>query len=220
MNYLQLSQRLRQEAAISGTGPTSVLNQVGEMKEVVDWANSAYEDIQNLHTNWRFMQTEFSFPLISGTDTYTPAAAGLTTLGEWLTDDTRVYLTQSDENPMQYEPWKLFREVRDIGAVQSGRPTHFSIKPNNSIVFWPNPDAVYTCTGEYMLKPATMTADTDEPIFPSQFHMLVVWRALLFQAALLEAPARYAHGQAEYKRLIKAMEFSQVSKFTYGRPLA
>jgi len=35
MNFLQLAQRVRQEAGISGDGPVSVVNQTGEMKRVV-----------------------------------------------------------------------------------------------------------------------------------------------------------------------------------------
>jgi len=220
MNFLQGVQRLRIEAGISGSGPTSVVGQVGELSELVEWYNSAYEDIQNLHRNWRFLWGEFSFDLIIDTVSYTAAAAGYSDLNEWKLDDVRVYLDSADEDQLIYEIWDDFKAVRQIGTVSTGRPTHFSISPNNSIAFWPTPDQTYTAVGEYYKSAETLSGNTDEPIFPSQYHMAIVWRALMFYAAGLSAAEKYTHGHTEYRRIMRAMEVTQLPQIVWGEPLA
>ena len=66
MNFLSLCKRLRQEAGYSGSGPSSVTNQAGESKRVVDWINDAWLDIQGMRSDWRFMLEPFSVSLVSG----------------------------------------------------------------------------------------------------------------------------------------------------------
>lgn len=222
MNFLEGVQRLRMECGVEGlTGPVSVTDQTGEMLELVTWYNSAYEDILNLHKNWRFMQEEFSFNTIASVSTYTAAGVNITDLGEWITDDTRVYLLQADEQRIEYMPWAQFKESTQIGTIQTGRPSLYSVKPDNSLVFWPTPDTEYTVVGEYYKKPEQMDiADASEPVFPSQYHMIIVWRALIYYGAGLAALEKHAFGQAEYTRLRRSLEFSQLPRITWGAPLA
>ncbi|MFH1302221.1 MAG: hypothetical protein ABIK07_14265, partial [Planctomycetota bacterium] len=209
MTFLELAQRLRLESMVSGSGPSSVVGQVGELGELVAWINTAYQDIQLLHDDWRFMQSEFSFPTIANVNTYTPAAVSLTALAEWLVGDLRCYLSLGDENPMLYEGWGEFRAVRDLGDVTTGRPTHFSVKPDNSLILWPTPDQIYTVRGEYIIVPDVLSGNTDEPIIPARFHMIIVWRALIYYGAALAADEKLAHGRNEYTRLMRALRASQ-----------
>ena len=219
MNFLQLVQRLRMEAGVSGTGPVSVVAQTGEMAELVTWIQAAYQDIQNLRPNWRFMQDEFTFPMIAGVKAYLPSAVSLDDLAIWLPDDVRAYLVVADESALTYEPWADFRAIRDMGAIPTGRPTHFSIKPNNALVFWPTPDDDYTCRGEYICVPDELSGNTDTPIIPAQYHMLIVWRALTSYGAALAAEEKYNHGLQEYRRLMKAMEATQLPDEDIWEPL-
>ena len=204
---------------MSGTGPTSVIGQSGEMAELVTWIQAAYQDIQNLRPNWRFMRSEFTFPMIAGVNTYLPTAVSLDDLATWIADDLRAYLLPGDESGLTYETWDDFRAVRDIGTVPSGRPTHFSVKPNNAVIFWPTPDDAYTCKGEYVIVPDELSSNTDAPIIPVQYHMLIVWRALINYGAALAADEKYNHGLNEYKRLIRAMEATQLPYEPMWEPL-
>ena len=208
------------EAGVSGDGPVSTVSQTGEMAELVTWIQAAYQDIQNLRPNWRFMQGEFSFSMIAEIKVYTPISAGIDDLAIWLTDDIRVYSDAGDEDAITYEPWADFRAVRDIGTIPAGRPTHFSIKPDNSIVFWPTPDDAYTCRGEYIVTPDELDGNTDTPIIPAQYHMLIVWRALVQYGAALAADEKYNHASLEYRRLMRAMEATQLPDMAMWEPLA
>lgn len=222
MNFLSLCQRLRQEAGLSGTGPASVLSQVGEMKRIVDWISGAYEDIQNLHATWRFLRTDFSFPTIISTQDYTPAAVSLTDFGSWIKKDVRIYSAVNDEDFLEYSPWEIFREDRYFGPhrTQAGRPTHFTIKPNNALALWQIPDAVYTVNGEYYKAAQEMTANASTPLIPSRFQMIIVWKGLMHYGAYAGADEKYAHGSNEYRRLVAHLEADQLEDFTFGEPLA
>lgn len=220
MNFLQLCRRLRQECGISGTGPTTTTGQVGELAEVVSWVNSAYEDIQNLHTKWLFRIKSFSAALTAGTSEYSANDLSISDLLVWNKDDVRIYLNTEDESWIQFLPWDVFRMSCLIGTIPQQRPSTFSIKPNNSIVFWPTPDNAYTAVGEYTATTDTLSGDTDTPVFPAGYHMAIVWRALRFYAGLLAAPEKTMHSDYEYRRIIRAMESTQLPEMIWGSPLA
>lgn len=223
MNFLELCQRLCLEAGISGTGPTTVVDQAGEYEKVVSWISSAYEDIQNTNNMWNFLRHNFTFSTILGVQDYTTASVSLPELATWQTgsEDFTVYLTTSDEQYLTYISWNDFKSIYLFGSNrdQTGRPTVITVKPDRSVSLWPTPDDIYTITGEYFKKAQTMVANTSSPIIPSQFHMLIVWRALMFYGAFMAANEKYEHGQNEYGKLLRKLSISELPKMKFGRPL-
>lgn len=222
MTFLALCQRLRQEAGLSGTGPTTTVSQTGEMKRIVDWISAAYEDIQNIHASWRFLRTSFSVSTIASTQEYTPAALSITDLGKWKRNDIRIYSSVADEQYLDYYPWEEFRMLYMYGSYRSqeGRPTIISIKPDNSLTFWQTPDDVYTIDGEYYKTADVLSGNTDTPLIPARFQMVIVWKALMHYGAYAAADEKYAHGQNEYRRVLRILEDDQLDDTTFGEPLA
>jgi hypothetical protein len=222
VNFLSLCQRLRQEAGLSGTGPASVLSQTGEMKRIVDWVSSAYEDIQNMHETWKFLRTDFSFSTIASTQDYTPTAVSLTSFASWVKNDIRIYSSVEDEYPLEYYPWAIFREAYYFGThrTTTGRPTVCTVRPNNALTLWQIPDAIYTVNGEYYKTADIMTANASIPLIPTRFQMIIVWKALTYYGAYAAADEKYAHGDKEYKKLLALLEFDQLEDMTFGEPLA
>ena len=222
MNFLQLCQRLRQECGIAGSGPTTVISQTGELGRIVSWVLSAYEEIQNLHSTWRFLQTDFSFSTVASTQNYTKTTLSLTNLGSWKTDDVRIYSAVTDETYLTYFPWNKFKELYLYGSqrTQTERPTIFSIKYDDSISLWAIPNDTYTVNGEYFKTAQTMTLDADEPLIPTAYQMAIVWKGLMLYAAYNSVPDAYSHGQQEYKSILRKLEFSQLDRMTWGNPLA
>ena len=77
MNYLELVQRVAQEAGISGTPSTAENLSIGDHKRIADWVNTAYGDIQRLANDWRWMRAEGGFlPWYPGCRSYRQAPAG------------------------------------------------------------------------------------------------------------------------------------------------
>lgn len=204
-------------------GPVTVLSQTGELGNIVAWVSTAYEDIQDESKAWKFLRFDFSFQTIAATSTYLPSAVSLAEHAKWKPDTLRAYLTAtgvSDEQRVVEWDWETFRDVRTIGTIQSGRPSEFSIKPDESLIFFPTPDAIYTVTGEYWKRPQVMTLNADEPLFDRTFHMAIVWKAVMYYAADQGAAELYASAQNEYRRVLRKLKRKYLPSFTLGEPLA
>lgn len=225
MTFLELVQRLHQEAGMSGTSPTTVLTPVGETKRAVAWILSAYDSIQNERKGWAFLIDDFSFATIGAQQEYDPTDATIITdqdLSSWVLESVKVYSAAADENFLGYATWRDFNDLYKISSFRTstGRPSVFSITPAKKMALWPIPDAVYTVNGQYRKKVGTMTLDASEPIFPGEYHMAIVWRALMLYAGYEEAQTVYAHASGEYNKLMVAMRRDQLPPICWGRTLA
>ena len=227
MNFLQLVQRLRQEAGLSGDGPTTTVNQTSINKQLVDWINTAYIDVLSQHTNWSFMQESFSFETVASKREYSTIDLKMDYVEKWKVDDYdsfRIYLTSSGittEQGLQHILWPDYRQMYLYGAsrIAKGFPSYFSVQPNNGLNFYPVPDAEYTITGEHFKAPDELFGDTDVPLIPSQFHMIIVWRALMFYAGFDAANEKYTMGKNEYTKLLMRLEIDRLPQMIFGAPL-
>jgi len=227
MTFLQVCQRLGQEAAIGNMGnPSDVVSQVGEEKRIVDWVATVYEDVQNLHLDWNFLRTSFSFAMTSGTGAY--PTTSVTNYASWDQDgpDTfRTYLTASgisDEQVIQYVAWEDYRTAYLLASQRTttGRPTIYTIKPDESLLLWPIPDDDYTLVGEYFILPDIMAVSGDIPIIPPRFHMVLVWGGLMFYGAYSAEPDKYAFGEDRYEKILRKLEIDQLPQLSFGESLA
>lgn len=220
MNFLQLVQRFHTEASMAGAAPSTVVGQTGEAARAVNWIETAYEDIQSSNPDWKFLREDFSFPTVSGTSVYPSTTE--TDLSSWITDDLRVYLAETDETELIYLAWPDFKVGCLFGSSrsQTGKPYMVSVNPDEALVLWPIPDAIYTVNGSYRKTAQAMTVDASVPILPAQFHMAIVWRALMFYGAFENAPEVYSHAINEYNRILSRMEINQLPEIVWGAPLA
>ena len=67
MTFLQLVQRTRRECGIAGSGPTTTVNQSGEMARLVDWVQQSWVEIQEEQPDWDFLRNQVSFLTQHGT---------------------------------------------------------------------------------------------------------------------------------------------------------
>ncbi len=225
MNKLQIVSALVAESGLSNTPPTTTVGQVGDFGDTVRWVENAYNKIQLKHSSWAFLRKDFSFNTVASTANYLNTSVADADHMKWVWQSFRVYLAATgvnDEQVMTYVPWDLYRDVYLLASQRNteGRPTFFTIRPNKSINFFPIPDDVYTVVGEYYRVPDTMTLDADEPIFPSEFHDMLVWRSLMFYAADHSEPDKYAVGRDEYQDIMFALEDDQLEEMEFGEPLA
>jgi hypothetical protein len=220
MNFLEGVKRLRQEAGVSGTGPTTVVSQTGEMKRLVDWYNTAWLDVQTDMPDYNWMRGSFTLTLSSGDPEYTPADASLTDHRSWVRDSLKVYLTSvADEVELEYVSYAEFRPLYMVGSVSTGQPFCYTVKPDKTLRFYPTPNAAYTVTGEYQKTASEMTADADEPGLPAEYHMAIVYRALMKYGRYEAAPEVYDDAKAEYKRMTTAIKMDQLPDICMGGPL-
>lgn len=225
MNYLQLVNRARVECGVSGGNLTTALNQTGENARFSSWINSAYVDIQTSKEDWDFLRSTFQFNTVAQQQNYTATEAGIgNTFGNWKRDSFRCSLDSNfvDEQLMAYMKYDQFRNVYQYGNMRTtyARPVAVAFEPDKGLSFGPIPDQVYVINGEYYLKPVEFTSDTQEPIMPDRYHMLIVYKAMMYYAGYESAPEVFSRGEYEFRRLMNRLQIDQLPTLISGPPLA
>lgn len=211
MNFLQLVNRLCVESG-SETTLSSVASQAGEAGRMVNWAASAWDDIQLERPDWYWMRSNFTFTTVGGTRLYSPTDAGIASrFSMWDTNSLRIWrLSKTDELELPFLAYEDFRQSYLIGQEIQNQPLYYTIDPQLNLLLGPIPDGVYTVTGEYFKSVQSLADGADVPEMPSQFHMAVVYRALMFYARYEAAGEIYTDAQANYKRFLRRMELNQL----------
>lgn len=196
MDYLELCQRASWEGGLPGSGPDTVVGQTGQAMRVVAWVQQAWTDIQIMKAGrWRWMRHTFTFDTTADEDTYAYGAvtdttvspnAVITRFNRWRIQDrvhpARIYKTAAgvgNQSRLTYIGFEAFAETYKFGNVNASTPTVITVNPQDKLVLAPTPNDVYTVTGEYYIGPQTLTANGDIPECPEQFHMAIVFQALI-----------------------------------------
>lgn len=241
MTYLQLVQMLAEKCG--AVAPTTVLNQTNEALRLVNWIGDAWNEVQSISTQWKWMRNDFSFQTIvdANKNAYPPTNdglggpyVGLTDHAAWHKDTFRLYRTsvgRAGEVFLKNWDYANWRDVWGFGvnATLLMRPIVWAERPRDlAIVFGAAPDAIYTVSGEYQRKPSIMTMDADVPGvvatsdrgLPDRFHRIIVYRAMMMYGAYEAAPEVRGEGQQNYSTMLSALKTAQLPQFSLGGPLA
>lgn len=225
MNFLQICQRTARESGLSSSVGSTV-GQSGESQLIVDWCQQAWHDIQQA-ADWVWLQSDFSFTTSADQWAYLPTEIGLTRFKRWMPGTFRIYKTSSGQGTEQYlmgEDWPLFRDTYRFGAMasQTGYPSHFSIRPEDqAIVLGAVPDAQYTVSGRYLKSPETISGNSTVPTgMPEEFHMLIVWRALIEYGGYDAAAEVVARARGNYRSMYMKMAEQSLPQISLGGALA
>lgn len=217
MNFLELCQRVASECGVSLTGPGDTTNQVGRLGQIVKWTRQADMDIQTLHDNWNFMRSSFTLAVTAGDGKYAygdcldvETGAAITHFRSWC-DDTvmKIYKTasgigtQTDLHFLCYPDWD---SRYNLGNQTNSYPFFWSQHPDRSLLLAPKPDDAFVVSGDYMKSATELEGDSAEPLFPSEYHMAIVYRAMMKYGRYAGASEVYSDGQAEYRRVINEMK--------------
>jgi len=204
MTFLELCQTVRQEVGISGTGPTTVLSQEGQLKVIVDFVIAADHQIQSLWHDWDFLWGQYSSTVALGSRS--PALGKPTDLGSW--DFRSFYLDYTSDDAtnlseLSYVDWRAdYRQ----GTSTNQNPTFFVIQPDNNVIVESTADKAYTITADYWKTPTDLAANADISAIPPQYHRIIVARAKTMWAEREEAPEILLASSAEYQDLLDKLE--------------
>lgn len=130
-----------------------------------------------------------------GACTLAGPAVSLDPFGRWQVQTeqytVRCYLTATPESPwpLAWLEYEEFQRRFIAGSEADGQPRYWSVSPTKQLLIAPAPDSAdYSLSADYWAKPTELRLDDDEPGMPEQFHMLIVWRALLEVASFDAAP--------------------------------
>jgi hypothetical protein len=230
MNFLQLVQRLHRRTSSSGAAPVTLVNQIEDIQRKIDWVNEAWMEIQEERNNWNWMRNAMSFPTVSGQPNYTLAqiqatGTNFSNFGAWDEDTFRSYQTSVGTNTeiqMPSMPYENWRDVYQFGGMRNtrSRPFEFTVMPDAGIGLGPTPEVGYTITGEYFKAALEMSADTDIPSLPTQFHMAIVYKAMMFYGVSEAALEVYEEGKGLYDKMMRRLEWNQLPSMQFPGALA
>lgn len=225
MTFLKLCQRLhlllRAGQGTVGTVPATVTGQTGFELELVTWIAQSYQDLQNLHPDWRFRQKLGSLALnareVDPGATLadylelqpTEASSGeryITVYRDSVEDETLCYY-------LPYEQWAF--GVFDRGQRSPGRPVRFTLTPQETLAFDPVPDG-YTARFNYTRTIQTLAADADVPIIPDEYQMALVYWAMARFYGLTRDESDKLGGRAEIalQRELSRLRRDQLPEYT------
>ena len=227
--FLSGCQDLRRECGISGTGPSTVVGQTGELLRVVNWYRQAYVELQN-EKNWLWLRSQFTVATVASDGSYaygdctdTIASAVISRFKAWYPHEFKIYLTSAGvgtETELSFVDWDIFKRCWLVGTQNDGYPSDVSIDPQRNIRLGAKPNAVYTLTGDYQKSAQVLAADADVPEMPEDFHNLIVTGAMKKYAAYSGAPDVWASARAEHSRMRRQLELNQLPPPRFGAALA
>ena len=226
MNLLQLTNQARVECGVSGPALSTVQNLTGESARMTSWVQQAWIDVQTSKEDWLFLRQPFTFNTVTQQWQYNASTdCGLSNFGNWKRDSFRASTIGSnygDEQLLNYMEWTTYRNLYRYANMRNtyARPVVVAITPEKDLAFGSTPDQAYVIDGEYYTQPLSLTADTDSPDIPARFHMIIVYRAMMYYAGYEAAPEVLARGDFEYRRLYSRMEIDQLPTIVSGPPLA
>jgi len=233
---LQLCQDLSRECDISGgdTVPAAVTDQVGELQRVVNWISQAWTEIQNRHTNWRWMRVGFTVNTTSGDGSYAfgdctddLTSSAISTFSRWLVDDEedpgKIYLSSGGvgtQTWLTYANWNDFKSIYRIGTQNNAYPIHVSIDPQDNLIIGPKPNDIYVIKGDFQRGEQSFAANSDTPDMPSRFHKLIVYEAMKKYGFFESASEILARSNYEANKLMRQLEANQLPDLPVGGPMA
>lgn len=210
----------RESGVVSGTQPSSVVNQTGLLLRIVTWTADAVEWVENADMAWRWMRKGWTGALTANNRAYTAGSFGLTDFSAWVLDDierklfpTSLYLTAtgvSDEQKLHFLAYDAWRDRFDTGTQETGRPGRYTVSDANEIVFAQTPDDAYTARGLYRRAPVRPTINTSTPAWPAQFHAVAAWESARRLAAYDKAWDEARRCESERDEIMGQMRTDQL----------
>lgn len=209
MTFLELCQKARQEARITGAGPAKVVNQNGILAEVVSAVNDAWLDIQALHNTWTFMERVINTELVGGDALYKEGDLGIADL-DWI----KQFVVSG--NLLKEVEWDwLVRSGQHSQANSSGTAQSFCVTPNG-IRILPTPDSTVPAVIQYFRKPKLLKEDTERPTIASYHCNTIVWKAVMDLASNESDSVIYQKASEKFNGHLSKMEADYLPEMNFG----
>jgi hypothetical protein len=209
---LELVQQLHRDCGALGAEPTSVIDQVGEAKRLVNWIKQADNYVQLKWVNWKFLRQEYSQATTATIATLTKPA----NLKYWDFKTFKIIEPgETDKNP--FEAIEYDKVKADILDTTEDIPWRAIVMPNNDLRLEPVPDDAYTIEADYYDKPTLLAANADVSLIPEEFHQVIIGRAMILYANFENAPEIKDQGEEIYVEQLALLENDQLPNQEHSR---
>lgn len=163
MNFLELVQEVDKLALIQGS-VDSVNPTGGFQTAMVGAVQRANTDINLFRRDWLFNYEMIQVPLDELTNSYTP-----TNVRYW----ESVYYDNTRLKEFTYS-----RYLQRDWTTSPSAPSHYTEAPDKSLIF-NSSDQAYIANAHAYLLPDTLEENTDVSRIPVEYHLLIVYKALV-----------------------------------------
>lgn len=205
MDFLDICKRVDTMSGVQGH-IDGVKNVVGAQAVIVNAVAESFVDLQNDRLNWEWMRRTVQFGAVPDQQDYAvndifqtspvvqaAAAANFDPtaeyilFGRWRRDNphTSHFIEKMDASGNRVYRHRLIYVDHDYfraafnDSQATGQPSHFTYKPNdNTIQLHPVPDERYFIYADYYVEPQLLQHNTEIPILPLPFHMMLVYGGL------------------------------------------
>ena len=228
MNFLAMAQRVKRESGRGSVAIASVVTATGEDLDICNWVAAAWRDIQLMAYNWAWMRVSIIGDLVIDTIEHSPLSLGAANFRKWVpeSDDYRMTVYESSntaaEWPIRFLPYERFRGRFIVGDQTAAAPQFWTQSPQGNFMIGPKPDlGTYKLRADYFMAPDELAEDNDVPGMPDQFHMLIVWDALMHAASFDAAPEVHSRARDNSEKMLNSLIDHQGEKIKFRfRPLA
>jgi hypothetical protein len=236
VNYLALVNRTKLESGRSGGDLATVVGATGDNRLLCSLVAESWLKVQRISQEWAWMRSSVLASITASQITQDPAVDMTIQPDDMVpvldfraffpeTEDYQMTLldpaTPAGESVLVFLEYPDFRARYIVGVHEEGRPRFWSISPDNKLMLGPTPDMVYHVRFDYRTTQTTLAVDADTPDMPVDFHMAIVWGALMSLAAYDNSPEVYTRSRAEYREVIAYLHQDQGPKWFIGQhPLA
>ena len=228
MNFLAMAQRVKRESGRGSTAIAGVLTATGEDLDICNWVATAWRDIQLMPYTWAWMRVSIIGDLVIDTIAHSPLSLTAANFSKWVpeSDDYQMTVYESSapatEWRIQFLPYERFRGRFIIGEHSAAAPQFWTQAPHGDFLIGPKPDlGTYKLRADYFMAPDELTDDTDVPGMPDQFHMLIVWDALMHAASFDAAPEVHSRARDNSEKMLNSLIDHQGEKIKFRfRPFA
>ena len=216
MTFLELVQNLHYDSGATGMAPSSVVNQTGQARRLVNWIKDANADIQMNWFNWKFLRQVDERELTP--DDNTLAAPSDFNDGFWDQKTFRI-IPEGETLEQQLDAIEYEQVKGDLLDTSEGLPFRATIMPDGSLRFEGTPTAMDTFRADYYRGPdrEELAANSDISSIPVRFHRVIVGRALQLYANYESAPEAKLQGDEIVDMWMPRLENSQLPNRDHAR---
>jgi len=217
MNYIGMIRATREIVGMQGVGPTTSVGAQGVEAVLATVVKDAYLDIQNLREEFDFLNAKKSFLTEVAKDEYTPEEIFLpdaVNLNKYDLSSFRLTSPSGKKTVLTYKDREVL-ESRYINSTDRNEPGVFSIDfSDNSVILKPIPNGTYTVSFRYWEQPEILTEDVQVPKLPTQFHLLIVYKAVEKMAIYMNIQGAYGEYSYEAKMMTNQLMRKSLRKKT------
>lgn len=213
MDYLGLLQRAVRESRVGIPVPSAVTGLSGLAADLARWTAEAWEEIQREnHKQLKCLRVRnfTATALTIGTNSYsiTAGSPDLAIANFGAFDEKSLYTQKSDGSSKQtltivdYEEWlKRYK----LATLPDGQPSIATMPSADTILFNAMPDLAYQFKGDQWRSPQVLSGNTDTPLLPARFHMVIVWEAVKKLAADRENATQFSEANEKANAIYAEM---------------